>query len=80
MTAGERILEEIRTKARQEGELEGERRLLLRQLRKRFGSLPADVEARIVAASEAELEQWAERVLSAQSLEGVFEDDELRPG
>ncbi|MGE0706727.1 MAG: Rpn family recombination-promoting nuclease/putative transposase [Planctomycetota bacterium] len=53
-------------------ELKGERRLLLRLLRKRFGSLPAELEQRVESASQTELERWADRVLTAASLEEVF--------
>jgi hypothetical protein len=57
---------------RNEGLLEGERKLLLRQLRARFGELPATAVARIETAGEAELGQWGERVLGAQTLADVL--------
>uniref|UniRef100_UPI004056C01F Rpn family recombination-promoting nuclease/putative transposase n=1 Tax=Candidatus Electrothrix sp. TaxID=2170559 RepID=UPI004056C01F len=59
---------------RQEGRLEGEIRLLLRQLRRRFGELPGWAEERLGRASSAMLETWSERVLTASSLEEVFSE------
>jgi hypothetical protein len=64
--------QKLRNEARREGIHEGERKLLLRQLRARFGELPATAVARIEAASEAELGQWAERLLGAQTLAEVL--------
>lgn len=55
-----------------DGRLDGERRILLRLLRRRFPALTAEVEQRIAAATEAQLELWSERVLDAESLEQVF--------
>lgn len=48
------------------------RDLLLRQLTRRFGSLPADVVARVQQAGTHELEAWADRILDATSLDDVF--------
>lgn len=63
----------LRNEARREGLQEGERTLLLRLLRARFGELPAAAVARVEAAEVAELEQWGERVLSALSLNEVLD-------
>ena len=59
-----------------EGEQEGERRVLRRQLVKRFGSLPEWAEQRLIQAGIAQLEQWADRILDATALETVFEGSE----
>jgi hypothetical protein len=40
----------------------------LRQIRLKFDPLPPEVETRIEAASGAQIELWAERILTAQSL------------
>ncbi len=48
------------------------RRMLLRQLERRLGSLPASVVHRVSNASADELMQWSERVLDAESLDDVF--------
>lgn len=58
----------------QKGLKEGERNLLLRLLRARFGELPVAAVARIEAAEAGELERWSERVLAAETLAEVFDD------
>jgi hypothetical protein len=64
---------EIRNEARLEGRLEGDRHTLRRLLSIKFGELPAPIEAQVARASQAELERFLERVLSADSLAAVFE-------
>jgi hypothetical protein len=65
MTAGEQLIER--------GRVEGRRTTLLKQLRVRFGVLPSDVEARIQAADERQLDVWVERVLTAATLAEMLE-------
>ena len=57
---------------REEGRVEGERRLVLRLLSARFGELPAAAVARVNAAEVPELDRWAEQVLVATTLESVL--------
>ena len=66
------MADQLRAQGRQEGRLEGERRLVLRQLRKRFGALTPEQEQRVTQGTEQQLEVWADRVLSASSLDEVF--------
>ena len=54
------------------GRAEGRRAMLLKLLRVRFGELPADIIARIEAADSAELDVWAEHVVTASSLDDVL--------
>jgi hypothetical protein len=54
----------------------GERRLLSRQLMKRFGALPDAVLLRLWEADEEQLERWAERVLTAASLDEVLDGED----
>jgi predicted transposase YdaD len=61
---------------RQEGKHLGEASLLRRLLDRRFGPLPAWVDERLAQASDAELEQWADRVLECASLEEVLRGSE----
>ena len=58
---------------RDEGRREGEVEVLLRQLQLRFGPLPTDVTARVTAADVETLLRWSERVLSAPTLDVVFD-------
>ncbi len=52
----------------------GEATVLEKQLRLRFGELPEDLRARLAHAKTPELERWAERILSADTLEEVFRE------
>jgi predicted transposase/invertase (TIGR01784 family) len=60
-------------KVRREGREEGKAELLHHLLTIKFGALPGDVTARFANASSAELLRWSERVLTADTLAGVFE-------
>ena len=55
-----------------QGVVKGERALLVRQLRARFGSVPSATIARIEAADATLVERWGDRVLTAQTLDEVF--------
>ena len=66
--------EDYQQKLRKEGERTGERTLLLRQLRARFGELPAPAVARIEAANVVEIQRWGERVLGAKTLADVLDE------
>jgi hypothetical protein len=73
------VVERARLEGRQEGHQtglrEGEALLLHRLLRQRFGELPDWVWPRLQQADTAQLEQWGERVLSADSLGAVFREE-----
>lgn len=56
-----------------QGKIEGEIEVLSRQLRKRFGDLPAWAVEKLNQATDAQLELWCDRVLEAVSVEQVFE-------
>jgi hypothetical protein len=67
MTAGQRLI--------QNGIQQGERGMLLRLLRKRFGNqVGADTERRLETASADQIERWAERMLSATTLAEILAD------
>jgi hypothetical protein len=69
------IVETWRREAIQEGLERGERKVLLRQLRRRFGAeVDGEIERRVAAAPPEQLEVWAERVLSAATLTEVLAD------
>ncbi len=70
MTGAQQLTEQVRKDALNEGRAE----VLLRQLKIRFGSVTSETEARVRQASVAELDTWAERILTADSIDGVFGD------
>ncbi|MBK8253136.1 MAG: Rpn family recombination-promoting nuclease/putative transposase [Polyangiaceae bacterium] len=57
---------------REQGLTQGQRAVLLRQLERKFGKIPAEFTSRVEAAPLHELETWLDRVLVAQSLSQVF--------
>jgi hypothetical protein len=63
---------ELARKYFQEGRETTLRSVLTRQLSLRFGAVPSEATERILLADSAQLERWIERVLIADSLEGVF--------
>ena len=54
------------------GEAKGKTELLLKLLRLRFGRLPEVTRARLEAATPEQLDAWAERILTANSLDDVL--------
>ncbi|WP_438034055.1 hypothetical protein [Sorangium sp. So ce204] len=52
---------------------EGQRAVLLRQLRARFGEVPEARREQVLAASGERLAVWAERILTARTLDELFE-------
>jgi hypothetical protein len=59
-------------KGKAEGRAEGEAKILVRLLEKRFGVVSPELRERILAADMATVEEWAERVLDAPDLQSVF--------
>lgn len=72
--AREKGLQEGLQKGLQRGLQEGEARILLRQLRLKFGPLSPEVEERVLSTNEDRLAEWSERILTAERLEDVFGD------
>ncbi|WP_437580930.1 Rpn family recombination-promoting nuclease/putative transposase [Sorangium sp. So ce887] len=80
-------LDEIERRGERRGRAQGERRgraqgraqTLLELLTARFGAVPAEVSARILAANEAALVAWTTRVLTAPTPEDVLVEDGKRP-
>ena len=54
------------------GREEGEAVLLLRQLNRKFGPLPPEMERKIRSAEPQALMLWGDRVLDARTLDEVF--------
>ncbi|KIG12688.1 Mobile element protein [Enhygromyxa salina] len=72
VTIAEELHEEGLKKGIQQGRQEGRVGLLGRQLALKFGGLPTAYAARIAAATEEELDRYAERILCAVTIEAVF--------
>jgi hypothetical protein len=68
MTGAERL----RAEGRAEGRVEGRAELVLKLLTLRFGPLSEATVVRVRAGGVEQLDGYAERVLTAQSLEQVF--------
>ena len=62
---------------REQGLREGEARMLQRQLQRRFGELPSWVTARLRDAAPEQLERWAERLLEVDTLQSLFEREQI---
>ncbi len=60
-------------KVRREGRAEGKAELLRDLLAQKFGELPPHAIERVASATQAELQRWSKRVLSAESLDAVFQ-------
>ena len=56
----------------EQGRRLGEAEMLLRQLERKFGVVPADIRRRVQSATSERLLEWAERVLLANRLDEVF--------
>ena len=59
----------LREEGRKEGEAKGEAKIILRLLRAKFGEVPSEAEERLRSASVEQLDTWAERLLTAESVE-----------
>ncbi|MEI7708742.1 MAG: DUF4351 domain-containing protein [Chlorobium sp.] len=57
------------------GRIEGESKLLKRLLERRFGVLPAWATEKLSNASESALEAWGEAILTAPTLDAVFQTE-----
>ena len=60
-----------------QGREEGYGALVARQLTRRFGPLPAEVQTRVMQATSVQLEGWSDRLLDAATLEDVFSGEQL---
>jgi predicted transposase YdaD len=73
MTAAQQIEQRGREEGREKGRTEGQATIVLHLLERRFGPLPTDAIERVQHAQPNELERFADRVLTASSLEEVLE-------
>jgi hypothetical protein len=71
-SVADQLIERGRREGERNGLVQGERNVLLKLLRARFGELPEAAVARVNEADVAQLDVWAERVLSAPTLAKVL--------
>ncbi len=74
VSIADQFIEEGRNEGRNEGRRLGFREVVLRQLRSRFGVLPPEAVQRVEGADVAHLATWADRVLTAATLDEVLRD------
>ncbi|TLF76449.1 hypothetical protein [Nocardia cyriacigeorgica] len=72
MTTAERLMAQGRAEGMAEGEMRGQREVLLLLLEAKFGLLPPGVVAAVRTADPAEQWVWARRVVMAWTLGDVF--------
>jgi hypothetical protein len=63
--------DDLRREGEARGLLLGQRRVLLRILRSRFGQVSSEVERRLMLADQVSLDVWTDRALSAPSAHEV---------
>jgi len=68
------LREEAEARGEARGKAAGQASILRRQLRAKFGTLPTFAEEQLRHARSGQLENWAERVLFAETLEQVFSE------
>lgn len=66
------LLAEGKKQGRAEGRADGQRSLLAKQMKLKFGPLDSAAEERLASATPAQLGRWAERVLTAGSLDEIW--------
>lgn len=76
LTFSEVFAKRVRSKALAEGEQSGQHKqhiaVLLKQFNRKFGDLPPAVRERVTGASEIDLEQWTDNIITASTIEDVF--------
>jgi predicted transposase YdaD len=72
MTAAQKLIAEGEARGEARGRAEGKAELLVRLLGRRFGALSEATREKVFQASPERLDAWAERVITAQSLEEVL--------
>ena len=72
MNLVEHFAEQKKNEGRVEGEAAGRRGLLRKLLALKFGASSSETEERIGNATLEDVDRWAERILTADSLEDVF--------
>ena len=72
LTLGERWKADARAEGKAEGRAEAMAATLLKQLTRRFGSVPVEIAQRVRSAGPDQLDAWLDAVIDAPTLEDVF--------
>lgn len=64
--------QEGRQEGRRQGKRQGEATIVLKLLQLKFGALDSSTRSRVRRAEPADLERWAQRLLTADTLDEVF--------
>lgn len=75
MTMAEELMQKGRVEGRAQGRAEGRVEMLVKQLIHKFGNVPSDYLAAIETASAEQLDRYAMRVVTVDTLAGVFTAD-----
>ncbi|MEO5376098.1 MAG: Rpn family recombination-promoting nuclease/putative transposase [Alphaproteobacteria bacterium] len=67
-------IREVTARMVPDAEQRGKAEIVLRQLRRKFGPVSPEIEARLRAASSDQLDEWSERLLDARELSDVFDE------
>ena len=65
-------VERGREEGREEGALIGSQKTMRRQLKSKFGRVPVWAQQRLASATASELDDWCEKILVADTIEGVI--------
>jgi len=69
----EKGLQQGRQQGRQEGKQEGEAAIIMRQIQRRFGSIPTIYAQKITQADSETLLYWSDKIFEASTLEEIFQ-------
>ena len=66
------FLQSMLDRGRAEGKVEGELKLIFKQMNAKFGRIPAWANQRLVEATPAQLDRWSLKILTADTIECVL--------
>ena len=73
----EQMMAEREARGEARGRAEGRAEVLIRLLRRRFGDIPAELEAQVRAASATDLDVWIDSCFDAPDLESVVKSGRM---
>jgi predicted transposase/invertase (TIGR01784 family) len=79
MTTAERFIAHGEERGLEKGEVRGQAKTLLRLLAAKFGDIPAGIDNRIHSAGPDQLDQWTLKILTATTIDEIFEQFHTSP-